>query len=410
MMARSRFAIALLLAVVVGAATSCTASDTQQSEATSSAAPAASAGPAVLTPVVADVVAAPIPVTGSDGRVHLVYELRLTNTGSQPATITSLQVKGDGRTLVDLSGDALTPWFQALGGGPKTGTVLAPGQQGLVWIDATLNSPDDVPTSLGHVVNVNFPQATSLVPSQLAENVADTEVDTRDAVRIRAPLDGPRWLDGTGCCTVTSHRAAVLPINGRMLTAERFAIDFVQLDEQGRIYVGDKTQLSSYEYYGAPVRAVSDGKVIAVVGDLSEQVPGASPQGLPLGQYGGNHVVQDIGNGRYAFYAHLQPGSVDDISVGQDLRAGDQLGLLGNSGNTDAPHLHFHLMDGPDYLASNGIPFEFENFDLDGRVTGESLEAAATAGAPVVDEAGTQTGSRTDEMPLYLDVVTFPGS
>ena len=89
----------------------------------------------MLTPVVADVVAAPIPVTGSDGRVHLVYELRLTNTGSQPATITSLQVKGDGRTLVDFSGDALTPWFQALGGGPKTGTVLAPDSRG--WCGST---------------------------------------------------------------------------------------------------------------------------------------------------------------------------------------------------------------------------------------------------------------------------------
>ncbi|MFE5706457.1 M23 family metallopeptidase [Rhodococcus koreensis] len=410
MMARSRFAVALALAAVVGVATSCTASDTQQSEATSSAAPASSGTPAVITPVVADVVAAPIPVTGSDGRVHLAYELRLTNTGSQPATIASLQVKGDGRTLVDLSGDALTPWFQALGGGPKAGNVLAPGQQGLVWIDATLDSPDDVPRSLDHVVNVDFPQETSLVPKQLAENVADTNVDTREAVRIRSPLDGPRWLDGTGCCTVTSHRAAVLPINGRMLAAERFAIDFVQLDEQGRIYTGDQKQLSSYAYYGAPVRAVSDGEIIAVVGDLSEQVPGATPQGLPLDQYGGNHVVQAIGDGRFAFYAHLQPGSVDNISVGQNLRAGEQIGLLGNSGNTDAPHLHFHVMDGPDFLASNGIPFEFENFDLDGRVTGESFEAAATAGAPVVDATGTQTGSRTDEMPLYLDVVTFPGS
>ncbi|RZK95312.1 MAG: M23 family metallopeptidase [Rhodococcus sp. (in: high G+C Gram-positive bacteria)] len=409
-MGRSRFPVSLVLAVVAGTAIACSAADTQQTEPTSSTAAAASSGPAVLTPVVADVVAAPIPVTGSDGLVHLAYELRLTNTGSQPATITSFQVAGDGRTLVDLRGDALTPWFQALGGGPKTGTVLAPGQQGVVWIDATVNSPDDVPGSLGHVLTVDFPRATSLVPAQLTENVANTDVDTRDAVRIRSPLDGPRWLDGTGCCTVTSHRAAVLPINGEMLAAERFAIDFVQLDEQGRIYVGDNTQLTSYGYYGAPVRAVSDGKVIAVVGDLPEAVPGAVPEGLTLPEYGGNHVVQDIGNGRYAFYAHLQPGSVDDISVGQDLRAGDQIGLLGNSGNTDAPHLHFHVMDGPDFLASNGLPFEFDVFQLDARVSGDSFEPAATAGAPVVDEPGTQTGNRSDEMPLYLDVVTFPGS
>jgi hypothetical protein len=39
------------------------------------------------------------------------------------------------------------------------------------------------------------------------------------------------------------------------------------------------------------------------------------------------------------------------------------LGLLGNSGNTDAPHLHFHVMDGPAPLASNGLPYEFASFE-----------------------------------------------
>lgn len=65
-------------------------------------------------------------------------------------------------------------------------------------------------------------------------------------------------------------------------------------------------------------------------------------------------------------------------------------------------------MDGPDPLASNGVPFEFDSFQLDARMTGDSVDAA-TAGAPVVDEPGAQTGERTDAMPLYLDVVTFPG-
>jgi len=40
--------------------------------------------------------------------------------------------------------------------------------------------------------------------------------------------------------------------------------------------------------------------------------------------------------------------------------AGDQVGRLGNSGNTDSPHLHFHVMDSPNPLASNGLPFVLE--------------------------------------------------
>ena len=66
---------------------------------------------------------------------------------------------------------------------------------------------------------------------------------------------------------------------------------------------------------------MADGPVVAVVDGLPEQVPGTSPTGLPLDQYGGNHVVQDIGDGNYAFYAHLKTGSVK-VKVGDQLTTG----------------------------------------------------------------------------------------
>ena len=73
----------------------------------------------------------------------------------------------------------------------------------------------------------------------------------------------------------------------------------------------------------------------------------------------GNHVVVDIGEGRFAFYAHMQPGSVR-VKVGDTGQDQEQvLGLLGNSGNTDTPHLHFHVMDGPSPLVANGLPYVF---------------------------------------------------
>ncbi|PRC56630.1 peptidase M23, partial [Mycobacterium sp. ITM-2017-0098] len=85
------------------------------------------------------------------------------------------------------------------------------------------------------------------------------------------------------------------------------------------------------------------------------QVPGTAPTGLTLEQYGGNHIVQDLGNGNYAFYAHLQTGSVT-VTPGDQLTTGQAIGKLGNSGNTDAPHLHFHIMSTPDPLRSDGLP------------------------------------------------------
>ena len=67
--------------------------------------------------------------------------------------------------------------------------------------------------------------------------------------------------------------------------------------------------------------------MVAVVDGLPEQVPGQIPTGLPLEQYAGNHIVQDLGDGNYALYAHLKTGTVK-VRPGDRLTAGpgDRLG------------------------------------------------------------------------------------
>ena len=53
--------------------------------------------------------------------------------------------------------------------------------------------------------------------------------------------------------------------------------------------------------------------------------------------------------GTYALHAHLAPGSLV-VTRGQQVRVGEMLGWVGHSGNSTAPHLHFHLMDSADPL------------------------------------------------------------
>ena len=84
---------------------------------------------------------------------------------------------------------------------------------------------------------------------------------------------------------------------------------------------------------------------------------------ITLDTLGGNMVVVDIGNGRYATFAHLLPKSLR-VSVGAKVRRGQVLGLLGNSGNSDAPHLHFHIADGPSPFGSEGVPYIFESMQF----------------------------------------------
>jgi murein DD-endopeptidase MepM/ murein hydrolase activator NlpD len=369
----------------------------------------AKAGPSVLTPVVAAVLAPPVPVTGTDERVHLAYELVLTNTYAHAATITSVTVRAGEQTLQRLRGADLTEVFRVTAS-PDQGRTLAPGQQGIVWVDATVSRLRDVPDRLQHVVHVRFAEPTPpIVPQRLAETVADAPVQGAEPVVIRPPLSGPRWVDANGCCALlTPHRSAVSPLDGALWAPERYAVDFVQLDPRGRLFDGPQNERASYAYYGAPVSAVADGPVVTVVDDLEEQTPGADPTGLRLDEFGGNHVVQDIGGGRYAFYAHLQRGATEGVAAGQELSAGDLVGRLGNTGNTDAPHLHFHVMDSPDPLASNGLPFVVDTFDLEARIGSADDIDAIVGGAPAEYAPAQPTGPRAGEMPLFLDVLTFP--
>ena len=121
----------------------------------------------------------------------------------------------------------------------------------------------------------------------------------------------------------------------------------------------------------------------------------------------GNHVILDLGEGRYAFYAHLKPGSVA-VAAGERVPRGQLIGELGNSGSSTGPHLHFHVMDAPSALVADGLPYVFDRFALTGR-TPPLAEVIALAERQEPIPIDTQdAGPRQDALPLGGDVVDFP--
>lgn len=365
------------------------------------------AAPPMITPILGRSVSTPIPVPATDGKVHLAYELLLTNVLAQNVTLTSLTVLDGDRPLLNLTGDGLAYWTRVVGVGATPTTRIGPGQSATVWLDVALDPQADVPEELRHTIGVTLADPKPpLFPQTMTVAVAPTTVQTRKPVEISPPLAGPNWLDGDSCCDMTAHRMALNPIDGQLWAAERFAIDYIQLDPTGRMYTGDESRLESYPYFGTDILAVGDGPVVGVLDGLPEQVPGVTPTGLPLDQYAGNHIVQDLGDGNYALYAHLQTGSVK-VKPGDRLSAGQPIALLGNTGNSDAPHLHFHVMNGPDPLRADGLPFVFSAFRLDSRLASGDAVDALVAGQPAPLQPGFTARDETGVSPLSLDVMTY---
>ncbi|MFI0805678.1 M23 family metallopeptidase [Streptomyces echinatus] len=404
-------AVALVLAVGPSACSAQPAIGTDARDPVPTA--AAPDGHDAVTPVTASATTTPIAVRGTDGKTHLAYELTLVNESPLPANLTGVSVQdaSDGRTLLKLTGTALTSHFRPSGSpahAPATST-LSPGRQGRVWIDAIVPGGVSLPLRLRHSLSVTYPKAVSVIPREVTESVAPTTVPDRHPVVLRSPLAGPGWLDGNGCCAqVTPHRGASSPLNGTARFAERFAIDFVRLDPKQRLSTGPSDRVHSYPYYGVPVRAAADGEIVSVVDDLPNATPGQAPANLPLNDYAGNHVVERLPTGEYVLYAHLAPGSVKHrVEAGQKVKAGTQIGGLGNSGNTTAPHLHFQVMNGPDPLASDGLPFVFASMSLRGTLSTPVDDVFGGKPAKITPPAHGHT-SANNEMPLYLAVVDFP--
>jgi hypothetical protein len=362
----------------------------------------------VLSPLVAIPVAAPNPVLGADDKIHLAYELTLINQSQLVVGIEAIDVVDpvSDQVIQHLDWKAVDAKLRL--SSREEGNVIAPANSGYLFMDVTFAADAKVPPVIAHRFQLSAAKTTPRAdgpqpPASISFTGAPVSVGA-PAVVLAPPLKGPRWAVGGGCCAAISyHRGATLSINGSVHIAERFAIDFVQLADNNSLASGPADQVTSYRYFGAEVLSVADGTVAAIHDGDPEEVPGRLPDGKTIANAGGNYVVVDIGEGHFAFFAHLQPGSLK-VKQGDRVTQGQVLGLLGNSGNTDTPHLHFHVMDGASPLEANGLPYAFTSFQGDGVITDEA--PLFTNGVVNIDKTAL-AGPHKNQLPLNLEVVSF---
>jgi murein DD-endopeptidase MepM/ murein hydrolase activator NlpD len=333
------------------------------------------------------------------GKTHLVYELHITNFSRSASVLTRLEVitPGNKMPLATYTGDELgsrvvRPGVTATTTDEKL--KVGPGLRLLAHLWLTFDVPAEAPKSIQHRLSFKVGDYSE----ELSVMSAQATVPSSAPFVISPPLRGSEWLAGNGPSNTSAHRRALIPVGGRAHIAQRFAIDFLQLNPDGRSFAGDQKDNKSYRCYGAEALAVAEGTVVATKDGIPENIPGPTSRAVPitLETVAGNHIILDLGNGRFAFYAHLQPGSLR-VKNGDKVRSGQLLALIGNSGNSTEPHLHFHISDANSPLGSEGLPYAIRSFEIQGKGWGWK---------PTSPDSPTE--KRQNEMPLELEVVRFP--
>jgi len=336
----------------------------------------------------------------SNGQSHLVYEIQITNLSTTPWTLRQVEVRDEhGAKLLAVDGENLTgvlwhPAGQRGSEGVSPDTVAA-GESlfAYLWID--LDGKAVLPDQLSHRLLVKR------VGEEQERELAAPTVQVSHTVReIFAPLRGTDWLAANGPSNTSAHRRALLVLDGGPHIGQRYAIDWVRVGPDSKTFRANKSDNRSYLCYGSEVLAAGDGVVAQIKDGIKENVP-QQPPAVPISleTIAGNHINLDLGGGVFALYAHLQPRSLR-VKVGDKVRRGQVLGLVGNSGNSTEPHLHFQLMNRNSPLGSEGLPYTLAEYTISKRVTGafESEPRAVKLAAPEKHHG---------EMPLEMQLIDF---
>jgi len=362
-----------------------------------------------LTAIVVSAIGGPIGVPVSDGRQHIEYGLVITNVFNAPVMVSTIDVIApDGDPLLSLAGDDLVAATQPLLGLTPLEEIPASGTAAVI-IDVVVPR-DQVPDRLTHRITYTLPAdapGSGLIES-LTVDGPELVVDNRVPVVITPPVHGPGWLNAFSCCDASSiHRGVRAAADGaHIVKSETFAIDWILLKDN-HFFEGDGARNEQWFAFGAEVTAVAPGTVVSARDGLADGTPKSLPKSIQQpGDGAGNHVIVQIEPGVWAFYAHLQKGSVA-VEIGDQVVTGQPIGRLGNSGNSIGPHLHFGLIDQPNPLTANSVPMVLDTYELTGLVDPASLFAALNDPEALVLRMEESARPQSGTLPLNMTVTDF---
>ncbi|MBX7458683.1 M23 family metallopeptidase [Qipengyuania sp. 1NDH17] len=192
------------------------------------------------------------------------------------------------------------------------------------------------------------------------QGVAGRIAPAEEAIELSSP-----FAEVAGHCVLSGGSSLALNLHyvesdKTAASYEKHSVDFIRLNRFGFRTLADRSlspkpaALGDYAVYGSKVVAPCDGVVSEAVDGKPDVAPGHANRSLD----GSNYVLLQC-KAADVLLAHFQPGTLA-VDVGGEVTRGQPLGLAGNSGNTEEPHLHINAQRQEGDGTLTAVPMRFD--------------------------------------------------
>lgn len=339
----------------------------------------------VSLPVDLDVPFSPIPVRAG-GQIHLVYELFVHNSFPHSIELNRLEVisgelEGQNSQSVNIAEPARNiPSYISYSGKELAENTIYLHENlrktrrqafesstlACIYIWFSIERGRLIPQKLRHRIYFKAILNDSSHREEVMEGAATAVLPVATPI-LSPPLQGQNWLAVHGPSNTSEHRRALIPYAQNPYFPQRFAIDWVRIGNDGKLFASDSSLNKNWYSYNNEVIAVADGMIVDARDSIRDNDPLSKQTITPLTleSAAGNYLILDLGDRNYAVYAHLQPETLL-VKIRETVQRGQIIARVGNSGSSAYPHLHFHVGNTPAPLISQGLPYILGSFERSG--------------------------------------------
>ncbi|MBF0298120.1 MAG: M23 family metallopeptidase [Oligoflexia bacterium] len=299
-------------------------------------------------------------------KIHILSEYVVTNLDRKPIQINSITLsttlKNKTLSKEGFNSDKIKSLFSLLGGDylKDQNPALNVGESGIIFLESIVSYEKQIPDKLHSIFSITQNETNKTITIR-PESIS---ISKSKPITISSPVKGKNWVSVNGPSNKSLHRRIISTNNGKITIPEKYAVDWVKIDDKrDNLYKNNGQTNDDFFSYGQEVMAVADGKVVVVKNGIPDNDISNEKVSTEINQnnVSGNYISIKIGKDLYANYSHLREGTLR-VKMNDKVHKGQVIGLLGNSGNSTAPHLHFQLSSSSDIFNSKAIAYQINKF------------------------------------------------